>query len=281
MNTLRLLKVVLFAVPFVLGSCKTAKQAYVETPQSAEKVNEQHFLLNVADNAQKTKFITSKVKFSVEVGVQKMALTGNLKMKRNDVIRLQLMAFGFVEAARIEFTPEYVLVLDRINKLYLKATYYQLDFLRNSGLNFYSLQSLFWNELFMPGADVVTDETLKSYNTTEEGNDIIISYEKDRLSYRWLAEKGNATIRMSNILCKNKLDGNSQLTWDYTDFKPLDGKMYPNHHEIQLMVPSKTLKLSMNFNYVGHDDEWDTRTKVSGKYREVSIDEILRRFMAL
>ena len=54
----------------------------------------------MTDNAQHARFITSKVKFSVEIGNRQMTLTGNLKMKRDDVIRLQLMAFGFVECLR-------------------------------------------------------------------------------------------------------------------------------------------------------------------------------------
>ena len=37
----------------------------------------------------------------------------------------------------------------------------------------------------------------------------------------------------------------------------------------------------MTLNYLGNDDEWETRTEISGKYREVTVDEILRRFMAL
>jgi hypothetical protein len=39
--------------------------------------------------------------------------------------------------------------------------------------------------------------------------------------------------------------------------------------------------MGMNLNYLGNDDEWETRTEISGKYREVTVDEILRRFMAL
>ncbi|MDD7075465.1 MAG: DUF4292 domain-containing protein, partial [Prevotellaceae bacterium] len=100
----------------------------------------QETLNKVLENQQTAKFITSRVKFQVQVGSQDMTLTGNLKMKRNDVIRLQLMAFGFVEAARLEFTQDYVLIMDRINKQYLKAQYEQLDFLRQSGINFFTLQ---------------------------------------------------------------------------------------------------------------------------------------------
>ena len=103
------------------------------------------------------------MKFSVEVGNQDITLTGNLKMKRDDVIRLQLMAFGFVEAGRLEFTKDYVLIMDRINKQYLKAPYVQIDFLRNSGLNFYTLQALFWNELFQPNRSKLTAEDMHKF----------------------------------------------------------------------------------------------------------------------
>ena len=90
------------------------------------------------------------MKFTLEKGVQEITLTGNMRMKYDDVIQLQLMAFGMVEAARLEFTPEYVLLIDRINKQYLKATYTEVDFLRNQGINFYTLQALFRGNLFPP-----------------------------------------------------------------------------------------------------------------------------------
>ena len=37
----------------------------------------------------------------------------------------------------------------------------------------------------------------------------------------------------------------------------------------------------MVLNYMGADEDWETRTEVSGKYLQVSVDEILRRFMSL
>ena len=37
----------------------------------------------------------------------------------------------------------------------------------------------------------------------------------------------------------------------------------------------------MTLNYIGNETEWETRTEVSNKYREVTVDEILRRFMSL
>ena len=35
------------------------------------------------------------------------------------------------------------------------------------------------------------------------------------MDYSWLASKENALLRMANILYKDKLNGNTQLNWDY------------------------------------------------------------------
>lgn len=282
MRPLNILKVALVALPLLIVSCKSSK--YVEklpVATTVETVQQHEFLQKVSENSQDQKFITSKIKFQVQVGPQDLTLTGNLKMKRDDVIRLQLMAFGFVEAGRLEFTKDYVLIMDRINKQYLKTSYESLAFLRNSGINFYTLQSLFWNELFQPGTDKLTEEQLDSYLTNMTTNDVVISYEKDKLSYRWLADKPNALIKMANVMYKDKYRGMTQLNWDYEDFEVVGKKQFPKNNKVVFTTPTKEVKINMTLNYIGNESDWETRTEVSGRYKEVLVDEILRRFMAL
>ncbi|MBQ2209236.1 MAG: DUF4292 domain-containing protein [Prevotella sp.] len=269
----------------VVASCgshrKAVKESQTAVVNAADTLKMKAFLQQVTDNAQHARFITSKVKFSVEVGARQMTLTGNLKMKRDDVIRLQLMAFGFVEAGRLEFTKEYVLIMDRINKLYLKVPYMQIDFLRNSNIDFYVLQSLFWNELFQPGKMKVTDELLKNYKTEVGTDDTVVFMEDGKLSYRWLAENGTARVKMANIMYNDKYRGNYQLNWDYEDFQANNRKYFPMEHKISFTTPEKEIKLAMILNYMGSEENWETRTEVSGKYRQVTVEEILQRFMSL
>ena len=266
---------------------KTTKQAVdAEAPAGSaslsDPVQRKAFLQQVTDNAQHARFITSKIKFSVEVGNQQMTLTGNLKMKRDDVIRLQLMAFGFVEAGRLEFTPEYVMIIDRINKQYLKVPYSHLDFLRNSNIDFYVLQSLFWNELFQPGKARLADSHLNTFSA-EDGadDDVVIAMEDGKLSYHWLADRTAAQVKMANIKYSDKYRGDYQLNWDYEDFKRHTSKLFPMTHKVTFNTPKKDIKFDMILNYMGSEDNWETRTTLSGKYRQVEVDEILRRFMAL
>lgn len=284
MKTVRYLKLALLALSLCLCSCQTKKVADQPSTSSSavqSPVQQKKFLQKVNDNAQFSRFITSKVKFTMKVGTQEMTLTGNLKMKRDDVIRLQLMAFGFVEAGRLEFTSEYILVMDRINKLYMMVPYAELAFLRTSGLNFYSLQALFWNELFLPGESKVTDEGLKNFETIPVDNDFVIRLDKDQMSYSWLAEQDQALIKMANVLHKDRFDGNTQLNWNYSDFENVGKKQFPTRMHVTLTSPKKEVSLGIKLNYIGHESDWESRTVIPGKYKKVTVDEILRRFMAL
>ena len=288
MKTTSILKIAALALPLVLSACGSRKKVAEPVTLTPETQTKANFISSVRENAQTMKFLTSKVKFSVEVGQQKLTLTGNLKMKRDDVIRLQLMAFGFVEAGRIELTKDYVLIMDRINKQYLKAPWMSVDFLRNSGMNFQTLQALFWNELFRPNQSSLAKtndkqvlDSIANYTILESGDDMIISLEEGKMDYSWLATRNDALIRMANILYKDRFNGNTQLNWDYDEFKVLNKRIFPHKSAITLTTPEKEVKLGMTLNYVGNDTEWETRTEISNKYREVTVDEILRRFMSL
>lgn len=283
MKGIKTLAVAALTLPLILTSCHTTKT--VEKPvvvADSTRQDGQQLLKKVSGTTHSAQFVTSKIKFKVELGSQEISLTGNLKMKRDDVIRLQLMAFGFVEAARLEFTKDYVLVMDRINKQYLKVPYNHLDFMRTSGINFYTLQALFWDELFAPGRSKVTADMMGNYHTDLSGGDAIISLDgSDKLSYRWLADKASGLIRMANVRYQDKYHGNSQLNWDYTEFKELSDKPFPSRHAITLTLPKKEVKINLTLNYLGHESDWETRTPVSSKYKEVDVDDILRRLMSM
>lgn len=281
MKPLNILKIAVLALPLLLGSCRSAKtiESTAGTPGTTP-ADKQVFMQKVTGNAQNATFLTSKIKFRVQVGSQDIALTGNLRMKRDDVIRLQLMAFGFVEAGRLEFTKDYVLVMDRINKQYLKVPYDQLDFLRSSGLNFYSLQAMFWNELFMPGMSKVTETAMSRYGVAPDGNSMVISYEQASLAYKWLAGPADGTIRTASVTHESK-SRKTQLDWNYKDFKPLGTKPFPTDNAITFTTGDKEVKIDMKLGSIGNDSDWETRTEVSGKYKQVMLDDIMRRLMSL
>ena len=279
-----IVKIAALALPLCLASCGFKKKVVNETkPVETTLTEQENEFLSQVQKTQITglEYVSSKLKFTVEIGPQKLKLTGNLRMHRDDVIRLQLMAFGFVEAGRLEFTKDYVLIMDRINKQYIQVPYRYVDFLRNSHIDFYTLQALFWNELFIPGETGVGTSSLGEFTTNMGGDEAIIMLEKDRLNYSWLANQKTGRIKMANIMYRDVKNGNAQLNWDYEDYSPLNGKLFPSDMIATLTLPQKEVKVSIKLNYLGTENEWEPRTTVSDKYRKVEIDEMLRRFMSL
>lgn len=280
MKASRIIRLAGLTAVFALAACGTQKKATGDdTSKTTATLQKQEFLQQVVGHAQQAGFLTSKVKFAFEAGSQKITLSGSLKMKRDDVIRLQLTAFGgLVEAGRLEFTEDYVLVMDRINKQYIKADYSQLDFMRNNGLNFRVLQALFWNELFQPGMTTLTDGMLADFTTDFSGTDAVVSISKNRLNYQWCVDKTTAQINSARV--EYGSPGDYRLDWDYGNFKSTTGSPFPYSHNVTLQLPDKTIKLGLTLNELSHDGSWETRTSVSSKYREVTIDQLLRRLTA-
>ncbi|MCD8203501.1 MAG: DUF4292 domain-containing protein, partial [Prevotella sp.] len=146
------LYITVFCVALLLVSCGTSKST-VESSTSviessvSNNAGEQNleYLRKVYDNEVYAQNISSKIKFTLTAGSKDVSVSGSLKMKKDEVIRIQLTPLGIMEAGRIEFTKDYVLIMDRINKEYIKADYSQVDFLKENGLDFYALQALLWN----------------------------------------------------------------------------------------------------------------------------------------
>ena len=86
---------------------------------------------------------------------------------------------------------------------------------------------------------------------------------------------------MTNIMYRDPLHGNSQLNWDYHEYSILNGQLFPSDMIVTLTTPLQEMKVGVKLNYLGTDNNWEPRTKVSDKYREVPIEEILRRLMAI
>ena len=70
-----------------------------------------------------------------------------LRLQRDRQVQLSLSKYG-IEGARIIFTPDSVIVLDRINKRYLKDSYTALNSMLSEmpPLNFNKVQRFFWND---------------------------------------------------------------------------------------------------------------------------------------
>lgn len=279
----------------VLSSCGSKKaliggstaKTGVEVSSRSNETIKLDFLRRVYDNEAYANCISSKIKFTIHRGSKDFSVSGSLRMKKDDVIRIQLTPFGLMEAGRIEFTKDYVLIMDRLNKEYVKAGYAEVDFLRRNGLDFYSLQALFRNSLFLPGTQKLTDSSLKSFDVAFGNGDgsNTVKLQRGNMSYAWKTDSKTGRIGEVAVTYDGKSSGKTTVTCTYYSFKPLGTKMFPA--EMTLKMNSSLLKkaegvsVSISSGSFDTSDDWETRTEVSAKYKKVSVDDVMKRILSL
>ena len=236
-----------------------------------------------ADQAVYQRNVVAKIDFTVNTGSKEITLDGQLRMRRDEVIRLQISPLGLVEVARIEFTPQYVLLMDRMHKTYIKGSYDEIGFLKRNGLNFYSLQALFWNQLFIPGKDKVGEAEYAAYDVQMKPDRRIL-FKQQRMDFAWTVADGKTDagrIKQASVTYNDKSTGRSSLEWNYSDFRSMGPKWFPYDHQVTLSTDAikggKPMKVRVKISKATADDGWETQTTVSGKYKKVTAEDILEQ----
>ena len=119
------LKVIALCAPLLLASCG-AKKAMVKDTNTKEtvslsKATEQTqslaYVQKVYDQKVYAQNIVADMNFQATIGEKSVSVPGTVRMRRDKVIRLQLfIPLIGSEIGRLEFTPDYVLVIDRLHK---------------------------------------------------------------------------------------------------------------------------------------------------------------------
>ncbi|MDE5788314.1 MAG: DUF4292 domain-containing protein [Bacteroidaceae bacterium] len=92
--------------------------------------------------------LTAKLNLTLQSGSKNVKLGGNYRLKYNDVVQINLVftLLVSVNVGTMELTRDYILILDRMNKRYCKAAYSDIPALSEAGIDFDTLQAIFWGD---------------------------------------------------------------------------------------------------------------------------------------
>lgn len=259
-----------------LGACRSTKSVQ----QGREKDNVAELIDKNLKAREGLNALSAKLNVTLLSDGKELSVGGTLRMKRDDVIQISLSAF-FVEVARLEITPDYILVLDRLGKQYVKTTYREQAFLERAGLDFKTLQALFWGRLFVPGRG--EDVSLSDFVLLSDSSDdqLILQLQdlkQTGLSFT-LGRPEGETRRVE--FTDTKSSGSLGLSWDYNNYKTVDKATFPGQMVLQLNGMERPMKATLSFSSLKQDDNWAGRTQISSKYKQVSVDLLLKRLLKL
>lgn len=265
-----------------VSGCKTKMPPMVDTTEyTGELAPLADMVGKVNENRQEEEYVTARMSLQLFSGKRKTSVGGTLKMHRNDVIQMSLVAFGVVEACRIEMTPDYILMIDRMGRRYVKEKYQDIPFFAQAGINFYVLQSLFWDELFLPNSNGKTPPETSFIKSLEGDRVRMVNTDNPLMDLTFYANMLNGLVRETRMTSTIE-DDPAEMIWEYQSYGKLGGVEFPSRMEMKITGATFPLEATLQLAKITNSDEWQTRTPLSKKrYTRVTIADVFTRVLNL
>ena len=271
----RLLTVILLAL-FVV-SCSTTK--ITKKADFIEGLSETEYWENVLSNCggMGREALTARMSLALDLSGKTTKVNGTMRIKKGEVVQLSIAPLLGIEVVRAEISPDGVLVIDRMNKRYVRVSFSELQELTNAQLDFHTLQALFLNEIFLPGKKGVTSRDFSAFDVELMGKDVRLDVRKTkRFSYSFLMQGAEALLKESFVGLK---DENYGLSWRYENFRSFEQRMFPNTMKLSLQGLKKPMNATFSLSRLSVNSNWESYTKVSDKYVQVKLEDLIKRLL--
>ncbi len=243
---------VVFLVSCFIG-CRTHKNVIVEKTTS-----EKSFVS-----------LSMKTLFSISMGEQQLlSVNGQIRIRKDSLIVLSFQPFAGVEVARMSFSNDEMLVVDRMNKRYYQTTYEQLRKDAKVELNYHTLQATLCNDLFVYENDKAVDQT--DFNVQNVGDVQILRHSSKTMLQEFTIDKDK---RLQSALLQNA-DGSIRLN-NYNFVGDVSGSPFPMKMEFIVQKDvHHTLRFVMTHKRIDVDQTMNFSNKVPSGYQQLSFSDL-------
>ena len=139
--------------------------------------------------------VTQRSNLVLKSGNRSVSLGGSLRMKRDDVIQMNL-TYGFlsINVGTLELTQDSVLFVSRMTKQYTRSSYDEVSLLVGKSITFNDIQKYFWGEAG-DGKTAVMSWKYNGFTDMGNGRRLPAGLE---VNVRASGRSADATIQLSN-----------------------------------------------------------------------------------
>ena len=264
----------LIAVCFllVLSGCKSSKKVGTVVSGGAKAHNE--FFEAMEEHSFQFNTMTARLNAELKGTKNNMSSRVDLKMVKDSAFQLSVQPFLGIEVFRAEFTVDSIKVVDRMNKRYVAERYADLKGQTPIEFNFYNLQALFTNHIFLPGQQFIEPKQFKRFKLNQEGSTAEIRI-KDSLGllYTFFAD-GEEKLLSTYIT-----DPSEQyaLQWDYADFRVTDGQPFPQLMDVNVLANGSSQGgIAFRFSRIQTNVPVNLEFSIPAKYKRITFAQIIK-----
>lgn len=249
-----------------LTGCRTTRQT--ESVDLSKKQRTE-LIAPLAQYPDEVKTLSTRATIALNYNGLSATVKGRLRMRRDESIQISITALGLMEIANIELTPKGAYIIDRVNKRYALLDY-SSGLLSNIGINFSTMQALFWNRLFIPGEkDVWNNAGDFALNMT--GTQCLIEPNRQRiLKCKFYTDADCKQLQQTDLSLQHYT-----ATWRYSQFETTDIYSYPTMHDVSINDATYAMGARIGLTEISTlDTGWKGSTDLT-RYKKVDLEQLL------
>lgn len=236
---------------------------------------EEAFFDALRDQAFQYQTLSARVQFNLVMGSGKeLSSRGQLKVEKDNSLQISIQPMLGIEMFRIELTPDSIKLVDRMNKRYLVEGYTALKEKSKIDFNFYNLQALFTNQLFLPGEAALPANAFKRFRWEQTAEGYVLQT-KDKMGLQYLF-----SADQDEKLFAAKITDNNDYTlqWDYTSFRAVDHQHFPMKMNGILHAKNTNNSITLNYSRVEVNTPLNMQFTIPSGYERVTLSQIAKLF---
>lgn len=257
---------------WLLTGCRSTKE--VGAVKLGEAQNPKEFFNSMHERAFQFNTLSARMNVDVELSGKLVSSRVDLKMIKDSAFQLSVQPFLGVELFRVEFTPDSVKVIDRMNKRYVAENYQQLKGETPIDFNFYNLQSLFTNRLFLPGEQTISAKHYNQFTLKQTGT-LAQATSKDamQLLYTFVVDGEQKLLSTQVTDASNRY----ALRWEYTDFRITDDQVFPMLMDVQVLTDNALAGgMKLSFSRIQKDIPLPLSFAIPPKYTRITFAVLVK-----
>jgi len=278
MNTKRFIQILLLCLltGMAFQACKPRQRIIYSTSPVADKANNQLFNDIISREFQYNTF-AAKLNLNLTNGTKSMSSKANIRIVKDKALQISIQPLFGVEMFRFYMNPDTVMVLDRMNKRYVMESIASLKELYPVGFDFYTLQSVFTNNLFVPGKKQVESSDYRKFKYTQTNDQFYYIASKDAksdINYSFTVN-GDDRITLTQLLQPER---KQTLEWGYQNFVELNDLVFPSKMHVTLSTSTRRVNAEILFSDIVTNEMLKLTLDVPSGYTRTTVDEMLKIF---
>ncbi|SBV97307.1 DUF4292 domain-containing protein [uncultured Dysgonomonas sp.] len=277
LNGLNKIAVLLFIISalFAGSSCKSKK--IITTGGTLEEKSHNRIIEDALSSEVNFKTLTTKGSVEFKAGNSSQKVPAVFKIVKDSILQVSIrIPILGGEAMRLTITRDSIFMVDRMKKQYIAERFKDSKAIAGFDFNFYNLQALFTNKLFIPGNREVTEKDFQKYDISS-ANDVYMLKTKGKgdLLYNFAVD---ATNHVASTLIYNEKK-KITLQWSYNDFIKDNNLVYPTNMQAKVDVAKRRVDINITYDKLEIDKSFSIDNSISSKYTKVDFSDLIGTYI--